>query len=90
MRNDSVERPVNDLRRSVLEALLSSNEKTLSAQEIARVVAPDDSWTSLLTPIRRAAVELALAGRLVIYRKGKPVDPNDFKGVYRLGLPRHD
>jgi hypothetical protein len=33
---------------------------------------------------------LALAGRLVIYRKGKPVDPNDFKGVYRLGLPRHD
>ena len=31
-----------------------------------------------------------LAGRLVIYRKGKPVDPNDFKGVYRLGLPRQD
>jgi hypothetical protein len=26
----------------------------------------------------------------VIYRKGKPVDPNDFRGVYRLGLPRHD
>jgi len=26
----------------------------------------------------------------VIYRKGKPADPNDFRGVYRLGLPRHD
>jgi hypothetical protein len=25
----------------------------------------------------------------VIYRKGKPVeDPNDFRGVYRLGLPK--
>lgn len=95
MRNDSPEVPSKDvpskdLRESVLDALTSSSEKTLSAQEIARVVVADDSWPNLLTPIRRAAVELALAGRLVIYRKGKPVDPNDFKGVYRLGLPRHD
>ena len=95
MRNDSPEvpskdLPVKDLRESVLDALTSSSEKTLSAQEIARVVVSDDSWPNLLTPIRRAAVDLALAGRLVIYRKGKPVDPTDFKGVYRLGLPRHD
>ena len=33
---------------------------------------------------------LAQAGRLVIYRKGKPADPSDFRGVYRLGLPRQD
>ncbi len=32
----------------------------------------------------------AVAGRLVIYRKGKPADPSDFRGVYRLGLPRQD
>jgi hypothetical protein len=89
MRNDSSE-DQNDLRESVLDALTNSGEKTLSAQEIARVVVADESWPSLLVPIRRAAVELALAGRLVIYRKGKPVDPTDFKGVYRLGLPRHD
>ena len=95
MRNDSPEvrskdLAVKDLRESVLDALTNSGEKTLSAQEIARVVVSDDSWPDLLMPIRRAAVELALAGRLVIYRKGKPVDPTDFKGVYRLGLPRHD
>ena len=89
MRNDSVESPPKDLGQSVLDALMTTSEKTLSAQDIARVVAPD-SWPSLLVPIRRAAVELALAGRLIIYRKGKPVDPADFKGVYRLGLPRHD
>ena len=89
MRNDSSEE-ASDLRESVLDALTNSGEKTLSAQEIARVVVSDDSWPSLLVPIRRAAVELALAGRLIIYRKGKPVDPTDFKGVYRLGLPRHD
>jgi hypothetical protein len=90
MRNDSPDVPFKDLRESVLDALTNSGEKTLSAQEVARVVVSDDSWPSLLVPIRRAAVELALAGRLVIYRKGKPVDPADFKGVYRLGLPRHD
>ena len=53
-------------------------------------IAADDQWHTLLTPIRRTAVELALEGRLVIYRKGKPVDPSDFRGVYRLGLPRQD
>jgi hypothetical protein len=95
MRNDSPDvpskdLPIRDLRASVLDALTNSSEKTLSAQEIARVVVSDDTWPSLLMPIRRAAVDLALAGRLVIYRKGKPVDPADFKGVYRLGLPRHD
>ncbi len=47
-------------------------------------------WRSHLTHVRRAAVRLAEAGRIVIYRKGKPVDPNDFRGVYRLGLPRSD
>jgi len=63
---------------------------TLSAPEIAHAINPDGDWHALLLPIRRAAVALAHAGRLVIYRKGKPVDPNDFRGVYRLGLPRQD
>jgi Protein of unknown function (DUF3253) len=44
-------------------------------------------WRSHLTAVRRASVRLALEGRLVIYRKGKVVDPNDFRGVYRLGAP---
>jgi hypothetical protein len=44
-------------------------------------------WRSHLTAVRRAAVSLALEGRLVIYRKGKVVDPTDFRGVYRLGAP---
>ncbi|RBP08565.1 uncharacterized protein DUF3253 [Roseiarcus fermentans] len=44
-------------------------------------------WRSHLTEVRRAAVRLANQGRLVITRKGKAVDPNDFRGVYRLGAP---
>jgi hypothetical protein len=67
-----------------------SGHGTLSAPEIAQAINPDSDWHGLLLPIRRAAVALAQRGRLVIYRKGKPVDPNDFRGVYRLGLPRQD
>jgi hypothetical protein len=48
------------------------------------------AWRSHLQDVRRTAVKLAVAGRLVIYRKGKPADPNDFRGVYRLGAPRDD
>ncbi len=44
-------------------------------------------WRSHLTEVRRTAVRLALEGKLVIYRKGKVVDPKDFRGVYRLGAP---
>src|SRR5437868_2272977 len=69
---------------------LSGGHGTLSAPEIAQAIKPEGDWHGLLLPIRRAAVALAQRGRLVIYRKGKPVDPNDFRGVYRLGLPRQD
>ena len=45
---------------------------------------------SLMQPVRRTAVRLAMEGRLIILRKGKPVDPADFRGVYRLTVPRQD
>ena len=64
--------------------------RTISPTDAARALKPDTEWHVLMPPVRRAAVKLALAGSIVIYRKGKPVDPSDFKGVYRLGLPRHD
>ena len=47
-------------------------------------------WRARLRAVRRVAVKLALAGRLVITRKGKVVDPADFRGVYRLGALRQD
>jgi hypothetical protein len=40
-----------------------------------------------MQPVRRVAVRLAHAGRIAILRKGKPVDPDDFRGIYRLALP---
>ncbi len=61
---------------------------TDAAKAFAAERGEDDlAWRSHLHEVRRAAVKLALSGRLVIYRKGKPVDPSDFRGVYRLGAP---
>jgi hypothetical protein len=79
--------PLDD---AILAVLTRHGDGTLSAPEIAHAIASEGEWHGLLMPIRRAAVTLAQAGRLVIYRKGKPVDPSDFRGVYRLGLPRQD
>jgi hypothetical protein len=44
------------------------------------------AWHTLLLPVRRAAVRLALQGHVVILRKGKPADPQTFRGVYRIAL----
>ncbi|QJP12955.1 DUF3253 domain-containing protein [Starkeya sp. ORNL1] len=63
--------------------------RSIDPSEPARALAEGaEDWQRLLPAVRRAAVRLAMAGKLVIYRKGKPVDPEDFRGVYRLGLPQ--
>jgi hypothetical protein len=66
--------------------------KTLDPSEAARALGGPhpDGWGPLMQPIRRVAVALAEQGRVVILRKGKAVDPRDFKGVYRLTAPRLD
>jgi hypothetical protein len=68
--------------------------KTICPMEAAKAIAAaagqEAAWHTCLGAVRRTAVMLAKQGRLVIYRKGKPVDPDDFRGVYRLGLPRSE
>ncbi|KUL96658.1 hypothetical protein DK26_07940 [Bosea sp. WAO] len=63
--------------------------RTISATDAARAVGGDhpDGWGPLMQPVRYLAVRLMKEGRLVIIRKGRPVDPDDFRGVYRLRLP---
>lgn len=66
--------------------------KTICPMDAAKAVAvasgDESTWHRHLGAVRRTAVGLARDGRLVIYRKGRLVDPDDFRGVYRLGLPR--
>lgn len=66
--------------------------KTICPSEVARALAGDhpDAWGPLMQPVRRVAVALTKQGRVVILRKGRPVDPDDFRGVYRLSSPRSD
>jgi hypothetical protein len=62
--------------------------KTICPSEAARAAAaPGEEWRRLMPLVRRTAVDLARQGRLLILRKGKPVDPETFKGIYRLTIP---
>ncbi len=62
-------------------------DKSIDPTELARALAgPDEKvWRLLMPPIRGTAIRLALAGEARILRKGKTADPEDFKGVYRIG-----
>ena len=93
MEHQTVTRPDPHAIENALLRLIGEREgKTVDPTEAARELggAHPDQWGPLMQPIRRVAVALAEQGRLVILRKGKPVDPRDFKGVYRITAPRHD
>ena len=72
--------------------------KAISPETAARAYAetrrrssdPPNIWRRYLNAVRQQAKHLARMRRIEILRKGKPVDPNDFKGVYRLRLKADD
>ncbi|MEP9353191.1 DUF3253 domain-containing protein [Xanthobacter sp. KR7-65] len=64
--------------------------KSFGPMDAAMALMPKAEWQRALPVVRRVAVRLALEGRLMIYRKGKAVDPTDFRGVYRIGAPRDE
>jgi len=94
MQNQSVVCPDSREIEATLLRLVAQRGpgKTVDPTEAARALGGDhpDGWGPLMQPIRRMAVALAEQGRVVILRKGKAVDPHDFKGVYRLTAPRDD
>ncbi|MHA6288307.1 DUF3253 domain-containing protein [Maricaulis sp. CAU 1757] len=76
----------------VEEAIL----KLVAACPQGRSIAPADAARAVdaerhkrkFGHVRQAAIRLAKQGKVVILRKGKPVeDPDTFKGVYRIGRP---
>jgi hypothetical protein len=94
METESPTRPDPGTIEAVLLRLIAEQGpgKTVDPQEAARALGGPhpDGWGPLMQPIRRVAVALAEQGRAVILRKGKAVDPRDFKGVYRITAPRDD
>jgi len=63
--------------------------KTIGPADVAQAIGGNrpDGWGPLMQPVRKVAVRLMKEGRIVILRKGKPVDADDFRGTYRLTLP---
>ncbi len=60
--------------------------KSICPSDVARALGGED-WHPLMAPVRSAAFALAREGRLLVLRKGKPVDPEAVKGVIRLAVP---
>ena len=84
---------------SILTSLTDAGRgKGISPETAARAYAetrrrnsdPPDIWRRYLNAVRQQAKYLARKGRIDILRKGIPIDPNDFKGVYRLRLKADD
>ncbi len=63
-------------------------EKSFTPADVAMAMGPD--WRTRLTAVRRAAIRLAVAGRIDILRKGRKADPVEVKGVIRLRLAAAD
>ncbi|WP_019961939.1 DUF3253 domain-containing protein [Woodsholea maritima] len=62
-------------------------DKSIDPAEAAKLAYPGD-WQGRMKAVKAMAVGLARKGQISILRKGKPVDPNTFKGVYRISAPR--
>ena len=60
--------------------------KSISPDDVAKALQPEQ-WQRMTGKVRGVAVGMARQGRIIITKKGKPMDPNAFKGVIRLRLP---
>lgn len=81
--------PADDaaIRREILrQTAARAPGSSICPSEVARALAGGDDgpWRPLMGPVRRAAADLARAGRVEILRKGKPVPPEAMRGVIRL------
>ena len=60
--------------------------KSVEPAEVAKALQPEQ-WQRMLPKVRATALGLMRQGRLTITKKGKVVDPSNFRGVTRLRLP---
>lgn len=64
--------------------------KSICPSEAARKVANDcgtpDNWRWMMKPLRGIAQDMARRGEIVILRKGRPIPPEELRGVVRLAL----
>ncbi|WP_425995911.1 DUF3253 domain-containing protein [Caulobacter sp. DWR1-3-2b1] len=72
------------IQETILSQLAGLPEgKSIDPMNVAKAVQPE-RWQQILGHVRNNAIELARAGTIVILRHNKPVDPEKFRGVYRI------
>jgi hypothetical protein len=75
--------PIQDIILSQLAALPEG--KSIDPMNVAKTMQPE-RWQQILGHVRTNAIELARDGKVVILRHNKPVNPEKFRGVYRIRL----
>ena len=96
MSEPETETALDPVAEAILQALATSDKPALSAERVCQEIQaararPGDgpqAWRKYMRAVKQQALHLARSGRIEIVRKGKPVDPDDFKGVWRMRLPR--
>jgi hypothetical protein len=71
--------------------LLSQVRKgdSLSPNDVAKAI-DATNWRRELPKVRGVIIGLARQGKLEVLRKGKPIEPEGFKGIYRVRLPQDE
>jgi hypothetical protein len=75
--------PIQETILSLLAPLAEG--KSIDPMNVAKAVQPE-RWQQILGHVRTNAIELAREGKIVVLRHNKPVNPEKFRGVYRLRL----
>lgn len=87
---------LDSIAERILELLAAAGpESSISPTQVAQAVAegrrkrndPPDAWRRYLPAVKQQALHLARTGKLVVLRKGKPVDAQSAKGVIRYQQP---
>ncbi len=77
------------LRAEILRQVTARGaDKSICPSEVARSYGED--WQRLMTPVRNAARAMAKDGEIDILRKGKPINPDEMRGVIRLRIRQPD
>lgn len=88
------ETPLDPVAEFILDSL--AGHGSMTPVDVARALGEarrrssdkPDAWRRYMTPVKQQMLYLARAGRIEIVRKGEVVDPEDFRGVVRMRLPR--
>ena len=76
----------DEVRETILQLCREAGlESAVRPEKIAQTLYPE-KWQSLLKRVRLMGKQMALAGDLLIMRKGKPADPEEAKGLTRFRI----